>query len=134
MTSERRFQVDKLVRDKTKERLLAKKVVTFDRVMESAEYLQCLKKKLLEEAQEVVDAGNTDEYLAELADVLEVIHALAVTANLSYEQIELKRLQLKEARGGFEGRIYSAYIEIDADATESIEYCLKQPDKYPEIK
>lgn len=134
MTITRRFKINKLVRDKNQERLLDQQVIAFNRVMEAPEYMERLKDKLLEEAQEVISAQTTDEYISECADVLEVIHALAATLNISYEQIEQKRLKIKAEKGCFEGRIYSSYAEVDAENEKGIEYFLKQPDKYPEIE
>lgn len=134
MIMKRRFKIDKLVRDKNQERLLDQQVIAFNRVMEAPEYMQRLKDKLLEEAQEVISAQTIDEYISECADVLEVIHALAATHAISYEQIEQKRLKMKAEKGGFEGKIYSSYAEVDADNEKGIAYFLKQPDKYPEIE
>jgi predicted house-cleaning noncanonical NTP pyrophosphatase (MazG superfamily) len=133
MTVKHRFKIDKLVRDKTKERLNARGIVCSERVMETQEYVQRLKNKLVEEAQEVLDAKTTEEYIAELADVLEVVHALATALNLSYQQVDQKRLQIKEERGGFEGRLYHADVQVSADNKKDIEYLRGSPDKYPEI-
>jgi len=134
MISKRRFKIDKLVRDKNREYLLTQGAVSFNRVMESAEYVERLKDKLLEETQELVAAKTKDEYLVELADVLEVIHAFVSTMDIAYEQVEQERLKKREKRGGFEGRIYSSYTEVDSDNKETIDYLLRQPDKYPEIE
>jgi len=133
MTKKVRFKVDKLVRDKTQERLNRQRVTCPERVMETEEFVQRLKDKLVEEAHEVLEAQTTEEYLHEIADVLEVIHALTLAINLSYEQIEQKRLQIKEERGGFEGRKYHEYAEMEPD-NKNVACLRDKPDKYPVIK
>ncbi len=128
-----KFKIDKLVRARSNARLNAQGVTTSYRIMELEEYIQRLKDKLLEEAEEVATAKSQEECLTECADVLEVIHAFAAAVGLSYEQIEQKRLQIKEARGGFDERVYQEYAEMDAD-NDLIEYFRKDPEKYPEIE
>lgn len=59
-----------------------------------------LRMKLAEEAIEVADAGEED-VLEELADVLEVIRALAALYGYSPDDIERVRAAKAAARGGF---------------------------------
>lgn len=132
MSLRRKFKVDKLVRDKTKERLHAKGVICVERVMETAEYLERLKDKLIEEAHEVVVAKTPEECLSEYADVLEVLYALAETMGFSPAAIEKKRLETRAERGGFDRRVYHESIEMDAD-NKNIDYVQGLPHKYPEI-
>jgi hypothetical protein len=42
-------------------------------------------------------------------------------------------LQKKDERGSFEGSIYNAWVEMDAD-NKNTTYYLNRPDAYPEIK
>ncbi|WP_328589254.1 nucleoside triphosphate pyrophosphohydrolase [Litchfieldia alkalitelluris] len=69
------------------------------------EYKSRLKEKLEEEVQEYLDATDQGESLGELADILEVIHALAETHGTSIREVERIRLQKAEERGGFNERI-----------------------------
>jgi predicted house-cleaning noncanonical NTP pyrophosphatase (MazG superfamily) len=108
-------------------------ISVFERSMKGDEYIQRLKDKLLEEAQEVIDAKTPDEVSEELADLLEVIYALGKEHNLSMKQIEAKRLVKKQQDGGFDNRIYSSYIEMSSD-NKNIGYFLARPEKYPGIK
>ena len=68
----------------------------------------------------------------ELADVLEVVHALSLAHGLSYEQIDKARVQKKQERGGFADRIYSPFFEMDTDNAD-VNYYLAKPHKYPEL-
>lgn len=63
------------------------------------EFLSKLKNKLLEEAKEVLDASSSDELCEELADVLEVVHALSKGRGLQYNKSSrgvLKKEKLKK--------------------------------------
>lgn len=132
MNQKYRFKVDKLIRDKTPTILGKIDISLFERVLEQDEYRARLKDKLLEEAKEVLEAKTIVEIQEELADVLEVIHALSLAHGLSYEQIEEARVQKKQERGGFADRIYSPFFEMDTDNAD-VDYYLTQPDRYPEI-
>ena len=87
MHTKRRFKIDKLVRDKMSSNLFESRITLDERTMESEEYGTRLKDKILEEAQEVCDAATKVEIKEELADLLEVIHALGAFYSLSYEDI-----------------------------------------------
>ncbi|MFJ4828427.1 hypothetical protein ACIP79_00575 [Streptomyces sp. NPDC088747] len=75
------------------------------RTADADEMPRLLNAKLLEEAQEVADARTAKEWAAELADVLEVVHALAARYGLTPEQLEGMRRDKAIARGGFALRV-----------------------------
>lgn len=66
-----------------------------------------LLRKLAEEAHEVIDARNNKEKLTEeVADMLEVIKAIAVEHNLDKKEI-LRQMNIKrEKKGGFQKGIF----------------------------
>ncbi len=128
-----RFQANKLVRNKTGERLRKKNIFIGERVMKIDEYINALHNKLQEETKEVLTTTNQEELCSELADVLEVIHALSAASGLSYQNVEQKRLEKKEARGGFDAQTYCSFIDVESD-NKDIEYYRSQPDKYLEEK
>lgn len=64
------------------------------------------KKKLFEELDEYMNATNNKESLEELADILELIHALAGVHDASFEQLEAIRVKKKEKRGGFDNHVF----------------------------
>jgi predicted house-cleaning noncanonical NTP pyrophosphatase (MazG superfamily) len=90
---------NKLVRDKIPEILDRKGVAYEKRIASIEEYIQELRKKLIEEAEEFNAAGDPEE----LADVLEVIEALRQLPE--YKDVETLRLKKREERGGFVERI-----------------------------
>jgi predicted house-cleaning noncanonical NTP pyrophosphatase (MazG superfamily) len=65
-----------------------------------------LKVKLNEESEEYFKAGNNQEALEELADMLEVIRALAESHGSDWVELEKIRADKAEARGGFHERVY----------------------------
>ena len=127
-----KFKLDKLIRDKMSAQMRAEDIIVHDRILNDTEYLHALKTKLKEEAQEVVDATNKQEYINECADVLEVLYALAQALNISLDQIEHARLEKKEQKGAFENKIFVSYVEHTENNPATL-YARAQPNKYPEI-
>lgn len=72
------------------------------RVLGHAEYDVALDDKLLEEVNEYLESGE----LEELADIQEVVLAIAKLKGLSAADLEVIRRQKADQRGGFEGRIF----------------------------
>jgi predicted house-cleaning noncanonical NTP pyrophosphatase (MazG superfamily) len=98
---------NKLVRDKIPEIIQANGQVAETRVLEEAEYHEELRRKLLEEAAEAATSDDTDE----LADVLEVVYALADVAGLSRAKLEELRAKKAAERGAFTEQIYLVEVK-----------------------
>lgn len=81
------------------------------RVLDQTEYIKELKKKSFEELEEYTNAENDEEALGELADLLEIIYALAETHGASIDKVEELRKQKAEERGGFKGKILLIEVE-----------------------
>ena len=64
--------------------------------------LEALRKKLVEEAFEALDAKAGEELIGELADVQEVVRAIAAALGVPFEQIEAERGDKRSKRGGFD--------------------------------
>lgn len=90
---------NKLVRDRIPEILDEKGVSYEKRIASPEEYKAELIKKLGEEAQEFLEAGDPEE----LADVVEVIEALKQLPE--YSEVEAIRQKKKKERGGFDEKI-----------------------------
>jgi predicted house-cleaning noncanonical NTP pyrophosphatase (MazG superfamily) len=76
------------------------------RILDDEEYRKELQKKAFEELEEYVQAETDEAALEELADVLEIIHALAECHGASIEQVEQIRAKKAEKRGGFREKIF----------------------------
>ncbi|SMB91537.1 nucleoside triphosphate pyrophosphohydrolase [Deinococcus hopiensis] len=91
----------KLVRDRIPERFPGG---TY-RKLDEAEYAAALLDKLTEEVEEY----RADRTAEELADVLEVLHALAAFHGLMPGTLETLRAKKAAERGGFEERVWMEY-------------------------
>ncbi len=92
----------KLIRDKIPQIIKDDGSEPITYVADDAEYWAKLKDKLQEEVTEVLEDTNVIE---ELADTLEVIHAMLAFKKITFDELEQIRLNKKEKRGGFENRI-----------------------------
>ena len=84
------------------------------RILNDKEYEKALYDKLLEEANEVINANKKEETEEELADLLEVVRAIANFKNVDVRDVEKLRISKKKKRGGFYKRIY---LESTCDQT-----------------
>lgn len=125
-----RFKVGKLIRDGLPAMMQAQGLTTFTHRLDNEAFEACLKDKLVEEAAEARAAQTAAELLEELADVSEVLLALAARHGLSAADVEARRLAKRSDRGGFDGRIYNAAVEGEAGSA-AVAYYLARPDQYP---
>lgn len=84
-----RVAYNKLVRDQIPGIIASAGSEPSTRVLDQVDYRSALRGKLLEEAREA-EAASDGRLASELADVLEVIRALAKAHDMSWEDIELE--------------------------------------------
>lgn len=128
----RAFKQNKLWRDKVVDMLEAQGSVIHWQRLEDHKFVQELKTKLLEEAEEFVAATDAQPMQQELADVLEVVKAVCVAIGCSYEDIVALQEKKKHERGGFDGRRFVTIAE-HPEGSFGEKYCLNDPHKYPEV-
>ncbi len=92
----------KLVRDRIPEIIQAGGGAPQVRVLDQAAYRVALARKLQEEVDEFLRSGQAEE----LADILEVIYALAQVQGMAPSQLEALRLRKRGERGGFQRRLF----------------------------
>lgn len=92
---------NKLVRDKIPDLIEANGEVSITHRASDEEYNQKLREKLNEEVNEFLKSDNPEE----LADIIEVVHALGETMDFDKEKLESLRLKKSEERGSFRDRI-----------------------------
>jgi predicted house-cleaning noncanonical NTP pyrophosphatase (MazG superfamily) len=97
---------NKLVRDKIPQIIEQAGKTLTTRILEDDEYRKELRKKAFEELEEYMNASDDETALEELADVLEIIHALAECHGSSIERVEQIRAEKAEKRGGFKEKIF----------------------------
>jgi len=102
---------NKLVRDLIPAIIMEQGLEPKLRLLDEAEYKQELRTKLTEETGEYLAAETDADAGEELADILELLHALAATHGLSPEQLESIRTDKAAKRGGFRDRIYLIEVQ-----------------------
>lgn len=129
----RKFLQNKLWRDKAPHMMEARGSIIHIKKLNHVEFDHELRAKLLEEATEVQTAQSKEELIGELADVYEVIDTLCALHAISKEEIQTIQTKKHAERGGFIERQYITIAE-HPEGSDGVEYCLAQPEKYPEIK
>ncbi len=105
-----RIVYNKLVRDRIPEIIQAAGHQPTTRVLDDSSYQSALLAKLLEEAQEA-RVATAEDLRYELADVLEVLRALAKTQNMTWEALWSAADRKRNERGGFDGRVFLEHVE-----------------------
>jgi len=100
----------KLVRDQIPEIIAAAGRQPVTRVLDQVGYQAALRMKLLEEAREA-HAAPDGQLASELADVLEVLKALAAAHDMSWEDVVSEADRKRAERGGFDKRIFLEYVD-----------------------
>ena len=101
---------NKLIRDRIPEIMQADGKHYELAVMTEEEYIQALRVKLVEEAEEAQKAAPED-LVTELADIQEVIKAMLEALEISAEKVEQVLTQRHVERGGFEKRLKLLWTE-----------------------
>lgn len=96
---------NKLVRDKIPEIIKANGDTPITRILNDEEYLLELIKKISEEQKELASADTTILQMEELADLQELILAIAEHIG-STQELEIIRKQKASKRGTFEQKIF----------------------------
>ena len=96
----RRYQ--KLVRDYIPRMIADGGETPVTSILSGQVYEQALSKKLLEETREFLEPGEAEE----LADILEVVYAIAELRGIGVETLETIRLEKRSRNGDFSRGIY----------------------------
>ena len=127
-----KFKVAKLVRDKIAQRMIADENASY-KVLNDEEYITELKKKVLEEAKELLPKKNKSDILKELADIQEIIDLIIKALKSSKRELKLRQKGENKKSGAFKKRLFIETIELKYDHPW-LDYYLKNPEKYPKIK
>jgi len=98
-------QSGKLVRDKIPDIIKADGGDPQVVILDAEEYTTSLRSKLLEEVEELLSASDENR-VEEVADVVEVLHAMVQHYGLDWDAVEAEGLRKRHERGGFEGRLW----------------------------
>ncbi|MDQ0253977.1 putative house-cleaning noncanonical NTP pyrophosphatase (MazG superfamily) [Evansella vedderi] len=101
---------NKLVRDRIPEIIRRNGTKCSVRRLEAAEFEREGKVKLKEELAEYLEAGNAEQAVEELADLLELIYCLGEYHGFSKEELDNIREDKAERRGSFHERWYLEHV------------------------
>ena len=102
---------NKLVRDRIPQIIRGQGKSCTVRTLDEAEYISMLEKKLQEELDEYIQSRSAEE----LADLLEVMIAVAAASGHDWQYIEQLRVEKRQSRGGFEDRIALLQVVEDSE-------------------
>ncbi|SEH83584.1 Predicted house-cleaning noncanonical NTP pyrophosphatase, all-alpha NTP-PPase (MazG) superfamily [Halobacillus karajensis] len=80
-------------------------------ILSDEEYHKELRTKLQEEVNEYLEAESDVDAVEELADVLELMKALAKQHGSSIEEVEKVREEKAEKRGAFDEKVFLRHVE-----------------------
>jgi predicted house-cleaning noncanonical NTP pyrophosphatase (MazG superfamily) len=101
------METSKLVRDKIPDIIARHGDRPVTRILEADAYRRELRRKLEEEIAEFGESGQVEE----LADILEVVYALAAAEGTTRLELEEMRRRKRSERGGFDRRILLIAVE-----------------------
>jgi predicted house-cleaning noncanonical NTP pyrophosphatase (MazG superfamily) len=102
---------NKLVRDRIPEVIEKTGKQCTTKILNDEDYIKELKNKSFEELNEYMNAANDKDAIEELADLLEIIHALAECHGATIGKVEQVRQEKAEKRGGFKEKIFLIEVE-----------------------
>ena len=129
----RKFKTNILVRDKMVEKMQSEGILVDYKELSQKDYEDALRKKVIEEAQEVADERNHEKLIYELADLLEVAQTLANIVGITESEIQEAIKKKREKSGGFTKKHFTNFVEIKND-NPAIKYYLERPNKYPKMR
>ena len=97
---------NKLIRDRILEIIKGARETPYWRVLNKREYLKEVKKKIAEEARELIKAKNKKEVINEIVDVQELIDVLISELGLTKLEIKKQQKVKNKNRGAFKKRLF----------------------------
>lgn len=108
--------MEKLVRDLIPQIIKRSGRTPIHYQVKGAEFREFVKKKLVEEVHEFLEAESEEE----LADVLEVIEAIYDAFNFKKADVQVVKEKKNSERGGFKEGIILSHIDIHIPAPSSL--------------
>lgn len=126
------FIFNKLIRDKLKDLYIELDQQAEYKQLTSEELTEALKQKLIEEVKELLASHSRDDIVSELADIQQVIQDLMAHEKVSGDEVEAKRVDKFDKKGGFADGHYVSTLRLKKD-DEWVDYYRKSPDIFKEI-
>ena len=100
------IKYNKLIRDRILEIIKEAGEKPFSRVLNKKEYLKEIKKKISEEAEELIKAKSKKEVINEIVDIQELIDVIISELRLTKSQIKKQQKIKNKKRGGFKKGLF----------------------------
>ena len=97
---------NKLIRDKILEIIRAAGERPYWRILDGKEYLREIKKKILEEAKELIEAKDKKGIVDEIVDIQELTDVLISETGLTKSEIKKQQKIKNKKRGGFKKKLF----------------------------
>lgn len=102
---------NKLVRDNIIDIILKDNGTPSFKTLNNDDFKFALKEKFLEESKELKEATTKEDIINELSDILELVNALANISDINLDDLENKRLEKRNKKGGFDKKIFLEYSD-----------------------
>ncbi len=102
---------NKLIRDRIPDIIKADNHIPKVYTLDQENYLIELKKKVIEESNELQTAINKKDILNELSDIQELIDAILKANSITKKELIEIQSKKREKRGGFSQRLFLEYVE-----------------------
>jgi len=97
---------NKLIRDRILEIIKEAGEKPYWRVLNKKKYLAEIKKKILEEAKELIQAKDKKEIMNEIVDIQELIDVLISELKFKKSEIQKQQRIKNKKRGGFKKKLF----------------------------
>lgn len=115
-----KFVLKKAVRDLSPQLMDKESIKYYIFTQDDKQFLESLKKKLLEEAQEVSETKNLQELKEELADIYTIILEILKRSHITFEELEETMHNKNVQRGAFSKNMFLDYILIPEHKTNLV--------------
>jgi len=106
----KKYYHNKLIRDKIPEYIESKGGSYKTKTLNVAEFKTLIRKKMVEEARELVSAKR-NELVNEMADVLQLLISIAKFEKIPFSEIEKARKNKEKERGAFKKKIFLVWSD-----------------------
>ncbi len=97
---------NKLIRDKIPEIIRKAGWIPTVGVLKEKEFLSAIKKKVFEEAEELIQAKDKKGVIDEIIDIQELLEVLTLKVGLTRAEIKKLQIRKREKRGGFKKKLF----------------------------
>lgn len=111
-TANEELEFNKLVRDRIPENIVSRGENVVLMRLEGEALIAALRRKLVEESLEVLDAKNSEQIAEELADLREVMCAIMARLDISEQTVETARKRKARSRGTFDAALMLARTAV----------------------